>query len=81
MTAITLRPAASRYLSPRPLVGFDRRRAGPSAAAAQNLRRALLTPLYESRGRRPMNRRDISITTGMAVLAMQVAFLVALRGP
>jgi hypothetical protein len=24
-----------------------------------------------------MNRRDISITTGVAVLAMQVAFLVA----
>jgi hypothetical protein len=26
-----------------------------------------------------MNRRDISITTGVAVLAMQVAFLIALH--
>jgi hypothetical protein len=54
-----------------------RDRDGP--AAAQNLQRALLTPLHGSRERRPMKLRDISITTGVAVLAMQVAFLVALH--
>ena len=42
-------------------------------AAAQNLRRALLTE------RRPMKRRDISIITGVAILAMQAALIIALR--
>jgi hypothetical protein len=32
VTEITLRPAASRVLSPRPLAGFGRRRAAPRAA-------------------------------------------------
>jgi hypothetical protein len=48
-----------------------RDRDGP--AAAQNLRRALLTRSTGQR-RRPMKRRDISITTGVAVLAMQAHF-------
>ena len=40
---------------------------------AQNLRRARLTE------RRPMKRRDISIITGVAILAMQAALIIALR--
>jgi hypothetical protein len=67
LLCLPARPACRVWLAP-----------GPSAAA-QNLRRALLTPLHGSRERRPMKRRDISITTGVAVLAMQVAFLVALH--
>jgi hypothetical protein len=41
--------------------------------AAQNLRRALLTE------RRPMKRLDISIITGVAVLAMQAALIIAVH--
>jgi hypothetical protein len=36
-------------------------------------------PAPRVRERWPMKRRDVSITTGVAVLAMQVAFLVALH--
>jgi hypothetical protein len=42
------------------------------SAAAQNLRRALLTPLYGSEAAH-MKRRDISIATGAAVLALQAS--------
>ena len=52
-------------------------RDGP--AAAQNLRRALLTRSTGQR-RRPMKRRDISITTGAAVLAMQARFDTEMAG-
>ena len=36
-------------------------------------------PALRVRERWPMKRRDVSITTGMAVLAMQAAFLIALH--
>jgi hypothetical protein len=36
-------------------------------------------PAPRVRERRPMKRRDISITTRVAVLAMQAAFLIALH--
>jgi hypothetical protein len=51
------------------LLKLGRRQPEDDEAAAQNLRRALLTP-----ERRPMKRRDISIATGAAVLAPAGAF-------
>jgi len=51
---------------------------GPFGSGAELATRAS-DPAPRVRERRPMKRRDISITTGVAVLAMQVAFLVALH--
>jgi hypothetical protein len=55
------------------LISALRRQPEDDVAAAQNLRRALLTE------RRPMTPRNTSITIGIAILAMQAAFLIALH--
>ena len=47
--------------------------------AAQNLRHALLIPLHQSEKDGPLKRRYVSIITGVAILAMQAALIIALH--
>ena len=71
VTAITLRPAASRVYHRARLSALTG--GGPFGGGAELATRAS-DPAPRVRERRPMKRRDISIATGAAVLALQARF-------